>query len=341
MDFTVEAKKLALETVSLAKKSKKISAFCISCTSNVRKNKLFFTPIRVTPYVVCANVILFSKDEARKIVRVIDGLVDIIFVDAEEKIKNLSNLANFVQKEAKESKVFSIKINDITAESADALVAQYFKDLKNKKAAIIGCGNIGSKIALKLVERGAKVFITRQDENEIKCIADGLNLIKPKNIPSNFVGMTDNYEAVRNADIVIGFTPGTPVIDKKMVDMMNRNGMIIDGGIGTIFEGTIEHAKKKGIRAIRLDIRAGFSGAITTVIETENFIKNVIGHKKIDGIDVVAGGFIGKRGNIIVDNISNPTKVIGVANGEGGVLGPIFSKEHIKNLEKIRKRIEK
>jgi len=340
MSFVVEAKKMALKVVSLAKKTKKISAFSISCTRNIKKNKLFFPPIRITPYVVCANVILFSKDEIKKIVRVIDGIVDAIFVDVEEKMKNLDDLIALVQKEVKESKIFTIKINDITAESTDAILAHYFKDLHNKKIAIIGCGNIGSKIALKLVERGANVFITGKNKNKINCITKGLNFIKPKNTLSRIVGMTDNYEAAKNEDIVIGFTNGVPIIDKKMVDMMSRNGMIIDGGIGTVFQNAIEYAKELGIRTLRLDIRAGFAGAITNVIETEIFIKNFIGHKKIYGFDVVAGGIIGKRGDIIVDKISNPTRVIGICDGTGGVLNSRCSKKYEKNLKKIRKIIE-
>ena len=339
MSFIVEAKKLALEAACLAKKTKKISAFSISCTRNIKKNKLFFPPIRITPYVVCANVILFSKDEVKKIVRVIDGIVDVIFVDVEKKIKNLDNLIALVQKEVKKSKISTIKINDITAGSADALIAYYFKDLHNKKVVIIGCGNIGSKIALKLVERGANVFITRRNKNKINCIAKGLNLIKPKNSLSKIVGMIDNHEAAKNADIIIGFTNGIPVIDKKMVDTMSENGMIIDGGIGTIFQDVIEYAKKIGIKILRLDIRAGFAGTITNVIETENFIKNFIGYKKIDGVDVVAGGVIGREGNIIVDKISNPTRVIGVADGIGGVLDSASSKKYEKNIKKIRKII--
>jgi len=340
MNFIFEAKKLGLEVVDLAKKTKKMSAFSISCTRNIKKNKLFFPPIRITPYVVCANVILFSKDEVKKIVRVIDGIVDAIFVDVEEKMENLDNLIALVQKEVKKSKIFTIKINDITAESANALIAHYFKDLHDKKVAIIGSGNIGSKIALKLAERGANVFVTRRDKNKINCIAKGLDLIKPKNTLSKIVGMTNNYEAAKNADIVIGFTNGIPIIDKKMVDMMSRNGMIIDGGIGTIFQDAIGHATKLGIRILRLDIRAGFAGAITNAIETENFIKKVIGHKKIDGINVVAGGVIGKKGDIIVDEISNPTRVIGVADGAGGVLNSTFSKKYEKDLERIQKIIE-
>jgi len=341
MNFVDEAKEMALEAVNLAKKMKKISAFSISSTSNMRKDKLFFPPIRITPDAICANVIIFSKNEAKEIVKVIDGIVDVIFVDADEKIKNLDNLVSLIQNEVKKSKIFSLKINDITAESADFLISQYFKHLKNKKVAIIGCGNIGSKIALKLAERGADVFITRRNLKEIKIVAEGLNLIKPRNSTSKIIFTNNNYEAAKDADIIIGFTNGISVIDKKIVDIMKRDGMIIDGGIGTVFQEAIDYAKEIGIKTIRLDIRASFSGAVKTAIETENLIENVIGCKKIDGINVVAGGFIGKRGDIVVDSISSPTTVIGVADGIGGVLSSVSSNEYIVDLEKIREKIKK
>jgi len=34
---------------------------------------------------------------------------------------------------------------------------------------------------------------------------------------------------------------------------------------------------------------------------------------------IVAGGYIGKEGNIIVDQIHEPSQIIGIADGMGGV----------------------
>jgi hypothetical protein len=35
---------------------------------------------------------------------------------------------------------------------------------------------------------------------------------------------------------------------------------------------------------------------------------------------VVAGGLVGRRGEVVVDSVSNPSRVVGVADGEGTVI---------------------
>ena len=63
------------------------------------------------------------------------------------------------------------------------LIDQYFNnDLRGvagKKIGIIGVGNIGSKVALYLTEKGAKVYLNRRDIKKLKKISSAINLIKP------------------------------------------------------------------------------------------------------------------------------------------------------------------
>ena len=57
------------------------------------------------------------------------------------------------------------KSNDITVNSVESLVNDYFSNdtrgVSGKKILIIGVGNIGSKIALRLVETGANISLFR------------------------------------------------------------------------------------------------------------------------------------------------------------------------------------
>lgn len=338
MDFVSEAKKIAAEVSEKAKKSQKVSAFAIYTTKNIRNKGLFFPPLRHSPQAICANVVVYSQNEAVEIAKAVDGTVDIILVDAEEKIVDL-DLLNIVRKHTKKSKVMTFKTNDSTADATDALISQLIPELNKKKAAIIGAGNLGSKIALKLLDRGVDVVITRTNEDDAKKISDGLNLMKPKSSKSFAVGMNDNIAACENADIVIGATQGIAAITSETVEQMNPNGIIVDAGIGTVTPEAIELANTKGIKVFRVDMRSGFAGAMTNILETENFLEKVFGSKVINGIRIVAGGFIGKRGDIIVDNISKPTNVIGIADGFGRLIESDIPEEFLKNLKIIQQKI--
>ena len=89
----------------------------------------------------------------------------------------------------------------------------------------------------------------------------------------------------------------------------------------------------------RLDMRAGLSGEITTVLETSELSEKVIGFEDYDDMRVVAGGALGRRGDIIVDSISQPTRIIGIADGRGGLLSEQDEGEFQPKLQKIKAKI--
>jgi hypothetical protein len=335
MDVAKKAKELALEIAEVAKNEEKISVFTIANTAKVDNPKIFFPPSRYTPLAISGNVILSSTKDAKKIIKAIDGIVDIILVDTENKMGDLKNLETLIRNETNVSEVLTTKVNDLTVESELVI------PLINKRAAIIGTGNIGSKLALKLVEHGVHVTISRRNKNSMEKIVEAIKVIQPQNTTGTIAGVTDNLKAAEDADILIGFTLGIEIINSKMVEAMNSQGIIIDGGIGTIFPEAVELAGRKGIKVLRIDIRAGFAGALTTILETKKIIESIMGRRKFVDTSIVAGGIIGQKGEVVVDNISNPTRVIGVANGKGGVIrnptDPILK----RNLEKIKVKIKR
>jgi len=304
-DIARKAKEIALEVKNIARKTNRRSMFVIENTAGVEK-RVIFPPIRCTSNVVAGVVVIRRVSEAREIARSVDGLVDIVLVDVEIKNKALRGVEKIVRKEVTKSEVFTAKLNDMTVEAADALIAQLIGKMSGKRVAVIGAGNIGTKLALKLVERGANVIITRRNKEKAKKIAKLLNIIKTKGTSSRVTWSPNNLKAATGADVVICFAPKMPVITSEIVKAMNSNGLLIDGGIGTIYPDAIKLAGQRGISVLRLDMRAGFAGGVTTILETSNLIKYILGKGSAAGIPIVAGGFIGDVGDIIVDNISNP-----------------------------------
>ena len=115
------------------------------------------------------------------------------------------------------------------------MIDEYFnKDLRGvsgKKIGIIGCGNIGSKIALNLTEQGAKVNLNRRNIKKLDTIIKAINILKPKNTKEK-AEKKDKLLASKNADVLIGTTDGKPVINSEMVKVMKNNSLIIDVGKG-------------------------------------------------------------------------------------------------------------
>jgi len=86
----------------------------------------------------------------------------------------------------------------------------------------------------------------------------------------------------------------------------------------------IARTHKIGISIYRVDMRAGLSGEIINVLETHEMITRIMG-----------------KGRVAVDSISSPTRVIGIANGKGQLLGEKESSCYINRIRKVKINIAK
>jgi len=269
--------------------------------------------------------------QVNEVIKAVDGIVDIILVDADKKIEG-ENLLQIVSEIVKRSEVMNYKDTDAWAVAADALISQIIGDISNSKIVIFGCNNPSIKAAQRLSERGAKVTLWDENPDRLNKIIKGFNLIKE----NNFIdGKVDKIRASTNANVMIGFSINDQVISKKMLEKMNPNGLVIDAGIGSILPEGLQYATNSGLRVYRLDMRAGLSGEIITALETKELMENIAGKSEINKIPVVAGGFIGKRGDVVVDSISNPARIIGIADGMGHLI------KDAKELKKYDESIKK
>lgn len=261
--------------------------------------------------------------------------MDCVIVDIENKLPNCKNLIKNIMLVNKSPKLYTFKNNDLTADAAFSLLMVFFKILYKKRILIVGSGNIGSKLALKLIESGVDVFIINSSKKSSHKISESLNIIKSKNAKNDVIPITVD-KIPSKLDCIIGFTRGTPVITLDMINKMRgKSGLILDGGTGTISREVIEESNLLNLNIMKLDTRMAFASHIELLIKSEELLKKIAGKKNFQKISIVAGGVIGKLGNIVVDNISNPTKIIGVADGNGRLLQN--TKDYEENISEIKK----
>jgi len=314
-----EFKKIISEIRSIAKTKKIISGFVLSTTAKKSKKKMIILPIRRTNFGIFGCVTIYDKNLAKKLAKFVDGKVDIILVDTEIKLESFQDIVYQIRKVTKKSKVVGFKNNDLTVDAIYTTLQCLIKDFFKKKISIVGAGNIGSKLALKLVESGANVFIASSNTKNSQKIANALNIVKTRNSKAKVV--SEKIPKIANkADVLIGLTPGISVIDKQMINFMKKGGLLIDGGVGTIHQSAIEIATKKEIKIIRTDVRASFFAGVSLILETVKFLESVYGIRKYKGTRIVAGGAYGIYGDIVVDKILKPTQILGFADGKGGLI---------------------
>lgn len=248
-----------------------------------------------------------------------DGVVDEIYIDIEQK--QTINLYKIATQVIKKSSLLTVKPNDMTVESLDLLIRHHYADdIMNKNVAMIGTGNLASKIAMRLGERQANIFIKgRSIEKETKTVR-ALNLFLPAQTKKikTFPKSSKN----KSFDIIISALSGPFQEEAVLHPYLTQNSLIVDVGINNFSRYFIEHVLHKQINIIRLDTRIALAYQFLLNNQyTDHFFNDVYGKALIKDIRIVSGGYIGRVGDVIVDHLKNPQQIIGIADGYGGVKG--------------------
>lgn len=288
------------------------------------------------------NLLITDEVHAIEVFKEVDGRIPIVVIDAE--VKQDINLFAIAQQYIRKSAVYTNKPNDLTMESADILLQHHFsQNIVGKKILVIGTGNIAFKLALRLAERNAQVFIDGRDKRKISRIVETINMVIP--IYSKYpVQRLDANLLDKGIDAIVPFVSAEKVVSGEYAKWLKDSSISIDGGIGNFSEGYIAEALIKQSKIIRLDVRIGLpfaEASLTALSPRYDFFQDISGEDTIEGIKIVAGGIIGPEGTVIVDRIKNPHQIIGIANGYGGVKHEsTISAEERRNIEYLRECFE-
>lgn len=313
------------------------SAILISTTA---KHDVSFRPLprRVYTNIAMSSFMINDKHILKEVLSFYDGKIDNIYIDVEQK-QDL-NLYKISREVVKASQLITIKPNDTTLESCDLLVRQKLKDdLYNKNVIVIGTGNLASKIAIRVAERQANVYIKGRTIEKENAVINGLNLFLPRNTTPivSFTQVEDNF----NADVIISFLSGEFIEEESLIPFIHKNTIIIDGGINNFSSNFIQKMLNNNVLITRLDTRIALPYQMLSNEDyTRKFFSEIHGQSKIADITVVSGGYIGSEGAVIVDNLTSPSQTIGIADGKGGVkLHEQLSKTERDRIRQIKQTV--
>jgi len=233
--------------------------------------------------------------------------------------------------------IIEFKPNDLSVDHAWHMIRDHFKILSKKKIAIFGSGNIGFKLGLKLGESGVNVKLYRRNLEKCMHFSNTINLIKPISTLAEASFSDTAISACYNTDAIVACANEKSVIKKDYLKSMKPNGLIIDLGKGNLDRQSVIYAKNKKIKILRCDITETLVNYVR-----QNFYNHYFKLKKkrsIEGINIVSGGFFGKKDSIIVNNCDEPKQILGVSDGFGNFKKK-KSKINLKNIKKIQKYFE-
>ena len=329
-------------TIKVINKSKKIRCFFLGNTVKKESSSFYVTAIRENQKFIYAGAIIFSDFSAKKIAKIVDGKVDLLLIDTEKKaisnnIETIVNIEKSIKETIKKTKIFTYKGNDLTVQAAETLINNCFlKDIRGiggKKILILGSGNIGTKLGIKLVESGGSVFLYRRKIKILKNIINTVNNIIPKGTLAK-AKMVKNLKLNLNKfHIIVGTTAGKPILTTNHVKKFRSDVIIIDIGKGIFEKKALKLALNNNINLYRLDVTPAYNAYLENINTTQKIYKINLKKTIIHGkLKLVKRGILSNENSIIVDNISSPKKIYGISDGYGSFKK--IQKKTLKNLQK-------
>jgi 4-hydroxy-2-oxovalerate aldolase len=317
------------ELSSISKKTGKKSVLTV--TRGAKISNLRSTFIRSTNDNVIANIEIDALSELWEILSVADENVDFILVD-ESLTTDLSSL------KTGKSRILNYSESNALVLALDAYLTTLSLHKKSPKYLISGINSKSLTFAELLVSKNVQVYMHDDSSEKLN------NALKILNGRAELLGDESSlrvatvYEDLK-CDIIIGFQKSANETLLGPLRELNADGLVIDASLGSFDDAFIKNSRDRGIPVYRLDMRAALAAEVSLRLETYNLVNTVLGDEIINDIPVVAGGIVGERGAVILDSITSPRKIIGLADGKGGMLTQDQELPFSNRLQSLRKHL--
>lgn len=253
-------------------------------------------------YIICSAEV-YPRNHYQEIIDGADGIIDVFLVDNTQRQYMDRSILPDIKNMIEQSMFLEYNDSDVWVRSIFYQIVYFNAVKKNDGITIVGDTIEAIKLARNLRDREFKVELITGDEK--------------KNIPELYTS------TIQMSNLVVFFHLDKPIITIDILKLISKDTIIIDGSIGSIEPDAMIWAHDHNIQIIRPDLRAALAGEIAGLLGTHKINSQLMGKSEIAGITVVGGGIIGNKGDLIVDSIINPTRVIGVADGFGKIIDDV------------------
>lgn len=311
---------MASEVFNIAAKTNRRSVFTIAWAP-ARITTTRFPSIYADQTKVVGNAELANASDAKAVTEALDGKVDVIMVDVSGlEDAATEDLLTTVDGAVEKSKVLPYSDRNAHILSTEALVRDYCHDLRSMCFAICGTNDFGLELAVRLMRSGGKVVVYDSDPQRAAEMSRILGDYAVLTRCSADVPALLNDMIPGSIDVLLGCKLRQIIVDTELIDYVGATGLIVDAGVGSFSPEAIIAAQERGMDIRRVDMRTGLLAEVDLALATSELVQSAQGRKIIDGVRVVGGGVIGAYGAVVVDDVANPTRVIGIADGVGGLL---------------------
>ena len=335
------ARKVAKEARTAAKKTGRRSVFNVVAASRPTGKATVSRFVQEEFDCVISSVEVDNPEQLEEVIAAVDGIVDVMLVDSERKGYLDRSLDGMAAACARRSLVLAYKDNDVWVRSVDQRIGAMLQSVRGRRITVCGTDSMALKLALSLLEQGAEVTLTQDEPEHLEACARTLRQMAVGSISLRLE--EDPIDAARGVDVLVKFTHQPPLVSPPMVEVLSPGAIVFDAGIGSVSPEAIPYGNKRGVRIVRPDMRPALAAELASVLGARRIVRQIMGRGEVAGVPVLAGGLVGQYGEIVVDSVSNPSRIVGVADGRGRMIHesrPEFAGDLVKvEREILRKQI--
>jgi 4-hydroxy 2-oxovalerate aldolase/long-chain acyl-CoA synthetase len=269
---------------------------------------------------VVGNIEVDNAKQLAQVITAVDGIVDILLVDADPRPFMERNLISEARPLVRQSKLVGYSDSDVWVRSVAYEVEALRSEMEHLPVTIVGGTKEAMKLAFYLSQRGAMIMLTGGVHDELIAGTHAVTGLIDHQAVLQIAVEDDAVLAVRQARVLIAFHQKEPVVSLEVIRALPSDAVVFDASIGSITSEAISWGVEHGIRIVRPDMRAALAGELASLLGTSRITDQLMGRGEIAGVPVVGGGLIGRKGDVVVDSVINPSRVVGIADGQGRVL---------------------
>jgi 4-hydroxy-2-oxovalerate aldolase len=270
------------------------------------------------------SVEITSDHQLGAVLAAVDGKADVVLLDVDRKPFGPENAVETARTILKKTALLTYLDSRVWVEAVEDQVVRLLREeLSNSEIVIAGDHPRSRFLALRFAERGAHVSLV-QDPGATSAASPMDHLrsqsLEGEDLQLSCIKADEGCAfALSKANVVVVWPAGKAWFGQEFAQALSAKTYVVDASIGAILPQGIAEAQHRGCLLLRVNIWPALTGALSAAHESLIETSDALGWEVLDGVPVVAGGAMGRSGDVIVDSVHHPTRVIGVCDGHGGV----------------------
>jgi 4-hydroxy-2-oxovalerate aldolase len=274
---------------------------------------------------IVAPVDVSTEAQLLDVLKTVEGAVDVVLLDVDRKPFGPSDPATTGRQVLKDTLLLTYSDGQVWISAVEDQVVRLADEaLAGVPIVIAGDHPRARRLALRLAQRRASVTMLVepgiQSPLDSATLSDSLFGVSEEGpiccLPYDSAEGEGSLGAAR---LAIVWPRTRPWFGLKHASRLRKGAYLVDAGVGSVLPDALARAQENGVLSVRVNLWPALSGALVAAHESARVCRESFGWGSLAGVDVVAGGALGRAGSVVVDSVRHPRRVIGIADGRGGI----------------------